>query len=186
MVFKWFNVMIKTRQKCGANSETMQINEKYSVRSETKRSRKEINAQYSRLRNHQKSTTHDYFLCLVEFSARVFTCPFWFPSHRYSRHNLLRFETSTNMFEVMLVGPLEPTKEGTRDKWKTFSVNFALFFLSFCAIPFQIKWKKNRITYKLIVHKTHIHPINHLLARANISRHNFYADLHVFYFVLFS
>lgn len=37
MVFKWFNMMIKARQKCGANYEIMQINEKYSVeRNETK------------------------------------------------------------------------------------------------------------------------------------------------------
>lgn len=43
MVFKWFNMMIKMRQNCGANYEIMQINEKYSKQNEAKRNKKKWN-----------------------------------------------------------------------------------------------------------------------------------------------
>lgn len=180
MAFKWFKVMIKTRWKCGANYEIMQINEKYSVGSQTKRNGKEIKTRYSRLRSHQKPTTHYFFML-----CRIF-CSFYCRRHRYTRHNLLWFKTSTNMFGVTLVWPLEPpTKKGRRDKWKTFSVNFAVFFL-FVQSNSELNGKEPNNSKANRTQNTHTHPINHLPARANISRHNSYADLHILcHFVFF-
>lgn len=119
MVFKWFNMMIKMRQNCGANYEIMQINRKIlATKTQTRRNKAKRNKNVifapSKPSEVNHSTTH-YFLCFIEFSAHVFTCLFHSRSTQQPQLFVSIENRELDTFENILVEPLEPLKKGRRD-----------------------------------------------------------------------